>query len=807
MGERTSTLTAILKDAVSAPAERIKREFDGLRSSAGALGNVLQGIGQGIGMGIFNALTDAVRTLSNLIPDLVNRAFNFTNLVDELGDATGASAEETSRLIGTYQLLGISTDNLGTRMGQLSRVVVNNEATLARYGIATRDVNGNLLNQVQIVEQARQFLSRYESGTAKAAMMVKLFGRAGLDMADYLSLSDEQVRVVTGDLENLGVILDSDTARSAEAAKIEMRRFDLAMQGLGNTLLENILPALIPAISGVTNWVRDNARQIANFMAQVVNFVMGMIAALTGAEFSAVSFTDTLGEVGGAAVEAGSGLDDAATGADRAAGASKRATDALRDQIDHYDRMIDSVNRLDEAQERRFQKEMERLVGSVEGQISAIELADRQRGIEEQRASMLREIAAAEADLARVGTQTPLEASRATQAWADAQEALNEAIAEADPEAQARAQQKLDDLAMQSVQNDLDATAERAAAQQRLDDLRARSAEFERDQTDETRKAELASVRNYIEAIADAESEWASKKGLLEQLKKNEATLNSQIAAANEAGDLQRVADLTLQLEAVKAAERRAQMAAANEERTKEFEDQKTRLEGLVEAASKAGAGMGAGIKAGAITAGGAITDFTTTGTEGIGGLADAVNGEGGLTDAMEDARLAGEEFGATVKDAINTVIGVFQTLFGWVVAVTAKFDEVARSDVWKFLTEPVKLPFDDLLKDVGRNTPGPGDILRGHQEFFFGGGRAGGGPTAARGTYIVGEDGPELLNMGPNSGYVTPNGALGGTVVVEAGAIVINADRDPAATARALMQELKREASRQGMTLAPSTT
>ena len=41
--------------------------------------------------------------------------------------------------------------------------------------------------------------------------------------------------------------------------------------------------------------------------------------------------------------------------------------------------------------------------------------------------------------------------------------------------------------------------------------------------------------------------------------------------------------------------------------------------------------------------------------------------------------------------------------------------------------------------------------------------GRASGGPVGAGMTYLVGEQGPELLTMGASNGYVTPNNKLGG--------------------------------------------
>jgi hypothetical protein len=40
---------------------------------------------------------------------------------------------------------------------------------------------------------------------------------------------------------------------------------------------------------------------------------------------------------------------------------------------------------------------------------------------------------------------------------------------------------------------------------------------------------------------------------------------------------------------------------------------------------------------------------------------------------------------------------------------------------------------------------------------------KARGGPVSAGGTYLVGEDGPELLQMGSMGGNIVPNGQIGG--------------------------------------------
>jgi hypothetical protein len=60
---------------------------------------------------------------------------------------------------------------------------------------------------------------------------------------------------------------------------------------------------------------------------------------------------------------------------------------------------------------------------------------------------------------------------------------------------------------------------------------------------------------------------------------------------------------------------------------------------------------------------------------------------------------------------------------------------------------------------DLTRGSNGPGSAVSGR--------RATGGPVAAGGAYIVGENGPEMLQIGRVGGTVIPNGGLGGMNVV----------------------------------------
>ena len=73
---------------------------------------------------------------------------------------------------------------------------------------------------------------------------------------------------------------------------------------------------------------------------------------------------------------------------------------------------------------------------------------------------------------------------------------------------------------------------------------------------------------------------------------------------------------------------------------------------------------------------------------------------------------------------------------------------------------------------------PGAGDFATGTA---IRGRRAMGGPVQAGGAYLVGENGPEVLQMGGQSGYVHANGAMGGITLNSAPVIHIDARADQA--------------------------
>ena len=130
--------------------------------------------------------------------------------------------------------------------------------------------------------------------------------------------------------------------------------------------------------------------------------------------------------------------------------------------------------------------------------------------------------------------------------------------------------------------------------------------------------------------------------------------------------------------------------------------------------------------------------------------------------DALENLKqTAAEAFGdsSKINDYKNSVDDVYRAVANLIQAIGLTNEEQNRI---KVLVDTGEIKEAIRLLDImSRN---PGTSLQNAMRFR--GPRAAGGPVSAGGTYLVGERGPELLTMGARGGYITPNGAMGGSTV-----------------------------------------
>jgi hypothetical protein len=720
-------------------------------------------------------------------------------------------------------------------------------------------------------------LSKYSDGATKAAEVTKMFGRAGLDMLDYLDLSNTQVAALNAEMDKLGVTMNDSGVIQAKAVSQEFNLFGLSVQGLTNKVLDAAGPALMSFVDTLASWVGANSTTIANFVSQVAGFVLGMVNEITGANMSLTTFAGSLAAMGTTALNPTetqiaalrtqlAGLNSATTAG---TGSTKGATDAFKAETAAIDAQITKLKALETEQDAKFAKDMAQINAKLGAELSTMDATEKAHTIAEQQASLVTQMAAAQDALAKATAGSSTAAGDWAVNMAQAQDALAKAQTGAGDfavqmmqaqDALTKAQAGTTDTktgavtidttsvaAAQQRLADLNATAGSdtavSAAQQRIVDLQAQqgtaaqsqadaitaaqaqiisvtqsTTDFQTQITDDARKAQIASVQAYVAAVSKAETDAVDKKKWAENEKKVATQLSSGIAAATAKGDLTAVSDLTIQLEAVHTAITKAGLDTRNVEKQSALDKEKALIAAETAAVSGGAVDQTASQKA-AIEAQIAELEKKDKADK---ALAAA---ELARTTAWEKAQ--GEAFGDTPTGMAGLMAGAVTAGSNLMIALKADFAGIMTAlqpvlDGFKWIVDNLsnlQLGFGLFTSASERQSVRDQGGLLGQALSFVGQlpgqvlkdmgiiPKAAGGPVSANTPYIVGENRPEVF-IPDRSGTIVPS-VPGGGVTISPGAIVVNVNGpwDPYGVAaqqiaRSLLPGLKRELSRQGVTL-----
>ncbi len=186
------------------------------------------------------------------------------------------------------------------------------------------------------------------------------------------------------------------------------------------------------------------------------------------------------------------------------------------------------------------------------------------------------------------------------------------------------------------------------------------------------------------------------------------------------------------------------------------------------------------------------ITDILTA-NAGLKDQAGKVKDIGSAAESLEDKF---KQIGQTVRD--DLVNGLTDAITG-----AQSFGDAMRNVLGNLKQQLIKLALNRAISGIGNALSG-GKGFGGFLGGLFGK-RARGGPVSAGGAYVVGEKGPEILQMGAKGGNIIPNNQLGGggssinnmiTVNVDASSTSIEGDEGQAnsfgqALAQAIQAEL----------------
>jgi hypothetical protein len=259
-----------------------------------ALGTVNKRIGQ-LGSSMMSIGNRLMAAGTAITAPILGAAAAFS----EVGDAVAKMAARTGMSTEAVSAFGFAAGQSGTDIGTLEKGVRTMQRTLdtaAQGGKAASKAFERLGVDVGALQQLSpedQFLALSDALAAvedpgeRAALAMQVFGRAGTALLPMFSDGAAGIRALMAQAEQLGIVMDADTAKSAERLNDSIGELMTAFKAITVT----VGAAVAPALSGLASSVALIAGQVAKYVSENKAFVQQALG--VGAAFVAFGATLT----------------------------------------------------------------------------------------------------------------------------------------------------------------------------------------------------------------------------------------------------------------------------------------------------------------------------------------------------------------------------------------------------------------------------------------------------------------------------------------------------------------------------------
>lgn len=182
---------------------------------------------------------------------LVKNAIDAADATSKLAQQTGTTVEELSALTYAAGLADVSQEELGGALVKLTK----NMSDAARgtgeaiegfdaLRISVKNADGTLKSSDQVLAEIADRFAGFSDGAEKTALAVNLFGRSGAQLIPLLNAGAAGLKEMKEEAARLGLVLDTDMARSAEEFNDNLTRIGQSIKGIATGAATQLLPAL-----------------------------------------------------------------------------------------------------------------------------------------------------------------------------------------------------------------------------------------------------------------------------------------------------------------------------------------------------------------------------------------------------------------------------------------------------------------------------------------------------------------------------------------------------------------------------------
>ena len=212
---------------------------------------------------------------------LTKRAIESADAIGKTADKVGLGVESLQELRFGAELAGVATQTLDMAMQRFSRRL--GEAaddggelikTLKKYKIETEDSEGNTRKVVDVLDDYADAIANAGSAQERLLLSFKGFDSEGAALVNLFRKGSIGLKEMREEAQRLGIVLDEETVRGAEAASDALLR----MEKIVSVNLQRVLLQFAPQITALGEAFANAAPQIAEFADKIIGVIFGLEA-------------------------------------------------------------------------------------------------------------------------------------------------------------------------------------------------------------------------------------------------------------------------------------------------------------------------------------------------------------------------------------------------------------------------------------------------------------------------------------------------------------------------------------------------
>lgn len=202
----------------------------------------------------------------------VDKSVELTKESMKLSKALGISATEASVLNVALGDAYTNSDTMLAALGKMTKQLNSNEAAFTNLGVATRDVNGNYKNSLDIMLDVNKRLLEFKEGTDRNIEGTKIYGKSWGEVAPILRLNSDLMTESKKKAEELGLVVGQENVEATS-------RYRAAMNDVGDVMdavKKAVGDALLPILTDLANWFAE----VGPYAVKAFKGAIGGVAAL-----------------------------------------------------------------------------------------------------------------------------------------------------------------------------------------------------------------------------------------------------------------------------------------------------------------------------------------------------------------------------------------------------------------------------------------------------------------------------------------------------------------------------------------------